>query len=223
MPFQRLTHLPAELGGHVPSATTRSAQPPGVRDVTPRAALPPGVIDVTPRSGRCDRCGHNSSCGCSGVAPVPLSGVGAPFRRPGCGSGDCDCGSRRQPSGVTTIEDSAPRPPGSARPPYIGANPLPLGAARYIQPRLPCRFSCGRNEDCRVGQKCCSWGGQTACADDCGEQCVAWTQLCRPCPMLPGEICCVPDSPRELLCRPQVETAPPGLVCDDLGRILSRR
>jgi len=69
MPFQRLTHLPAELGG--PPRSPAAALPmqtvlqPEVRDVTPRGGLPARVRDVTP--------GGSSACGClGGCGPANL-------------------------------------------------------------------------------------------------------------------------------------------------------
>jgi len=146
MPFQRLTHLPAELGGHVPSAPARAVsgiarpvgpgQPfralPASGAATPlpmRSALPTGVRDVTP--GRvvaqplsgCRGRQRDLPAGVLDTTPGGTSGCSRGSDNVGCGCGGGCAGCGRKPSGQF---------------------PFPSGELRFVDgPRCPASWNSG--------------------------------------------------------------------------------
>jgi len=76
MPFQRLTHLPAELGGHVPSATTRAvsgiARP--VAAGQPFRAMPAETAGQG-AGGCAGGCGCGAACAGRGLPPGVIEGT----------------------------------------------------------------------------------------------------------------------------------------------------
>ena len=157
------------------------------------SALPPGVRDVA--AGRAGR-----GCRCGGAG-----------------------GSSASPASATPIGDAEPQRPGPSRPPFFGPNPLPPGSQRFVRPSLPCRFSCGRDEKCAVGQVCCNLqafplGGRAArvvCANDCADAC---EEQCTVCDSM-GMGGCREDSICKEVCRlSNLPPTRPRIYCDDLGR-----
>jgi len=153
MPFQRLTHLPAELGGHVPSATTRAvsgiARPVGVVDVTP-AGLPHGVRDVTPGARR---------AGCGGECGRKVPPTAVAIDDPGPGGDPTTVPPVRGPNllGARNSRDFALPPPIVPQPPLsLRARARPPFFPGAVPPR--CRHLDSCDNTCNPPNECIGWG-----------------------------------------------------------------
>lgn len=101
------------------------------------------------------------------LSPRQMSGLKLPAGRPEVGIGDPGgLPLRELPAGITGADADQAIPLNVT---------LPSPTAVPSRLRLPCYYSCGRPEDCSLGQVCCRVGGlespASVCAYSCEEAC----------------------------------------------------